>query len=98
MKLCKYYSLDECATRDAVFQKLDKLQSEDKLDYIYIDEDEVIKINDDALTAKEKKALKLFFKENDVLDYADYEEYLEEEEYDEDGDDIDDEDDYEEED
>lgn len=98
MKLCKYYSLDECKTRDIVFQELDRLQTEDKLDYTYIDEDEVIKINDDVLSAKEKKALKTFLKDNDVLDYPDYEEYLEEEEYEDDGDDFDDEDDYEEED
>lgn len=98
MKLCRYYSLDECKTIDAVFEELDRLQAEDKLDYTYIDEDEVIKINDDILIAKEKKALKLFLKENDVLDYPDYEEYLEEEEYDEDGEDFDEDDDFDEED
>lgn len=92
MKLCKYYSLDECKTREEVFEKLDSLQDEEKLDYVYIDEDEVIKMNDNTLTAKEIKSLVNFFKEHDVLDYPDYEEYLEEEEYDDD-EDFDDEDD-----
>jgi hypothetical protein len=82
MKLCKYYSLDECQTRDAVFEELDKLQADEKLDYLYIDDDEVIKISESLLTTKEIKSLKHFLKENDVLEYTDYEEYLEEEEYD----------------
>ena len=81
MKLCKYYSLDECQTRDDVFEELDRLQDEEKLDYTYIDEDEIIKINESILSAKETKALASFLKDNDVLDYPDYEEYSEEEEY-----------------
>jgi hypothetical protein len=92
MKLCKYYSLDECKTRDEVFEELDRLQDDEKLDYTYIDEDEVIKINESILSAKETKALVTFLKENDVLDYPDYEEYSEEEEYG-DEDDFEDEDD-----
>jgi hypothetical protein len=84
MKLCKYYSLDECKSRDSVFEELDRLQEEEKVDYIYIDEDEVIKISDHILTAKEVKLLVNFLKDNDVLEYPDYEEYLEEEEYDDD--------------
>lgn len=92
MKLCKYYSLDECKTRDEVFEELDRLQDDEKLDYTYIDEDEVIKINESILSAKETKSLVAFLKDNDVLDYPDYEEYSEEEEYD-DEDDFDDEDD-----
>ena len=92
MKLCKYYSLDECKTRDEVFEELDRLQDDEKLDYTYIDEDEVIKINESILNTKETKSLAAFLKDNDVLDYPDYEEYSEEEEYD-DEDDFDDEDD-----
>ena len=92
MKLCKYYSLDECKNRDEVFEELDRLQDDEKLDYTYIDEDEVIKINESILSAKETKSLVGFLKDNDVLDYPDYEEYSEEEEYD-DEDDFDDEDD-----
>lgn len=92
MKLCKYYSLDECTLRDAVFQELDRLQDEEKLDYVYIDEDEIVKIIDSALTTKETKSLVLFLKEHDVLDYPDYEEYSEEEEYDDEEDDFDDDD------
>lgn len=98
MKMCKYYSIDECKTRDSVFEELDRLQEEEKIDYTYIDDDEVIKISEEVLTTKEKKTLKSFFKENDILDYPEYEEYLEEDEYLEDGDDIDDEDDLEEDD
>ena len=93
MKLCKYYSLDECKMRVEVFEELDRLQEEEKLDYTYIDDDEVIKINEDLLTAKEKKSLTSFLKEMDVLEYPDYEEYFEEEDYDDtDDEDFDDED------
>lgn len=81
MKLCKYYSLDECKTRQTVFDELDKLQDEGKIEYTYLDEDEVIKIVDHVLEQKETKDLSLFLKENDVIDYPDYEEYYEEEEY-----------------
>ncbi len=91
MKLCKYYSLDECKTRQKVFDELDRLQDDGKIEYNYIDDDEVIKISDTGLEKKELKDLLSFLKEGDVIEYPDYEEYYEEEEYVDDEDQDDDE-------
>jgi ABC-type microcin C transport system duplicated ATPase subunit YejF len=74
MKLCKYYSLDECKKLDLVLDKLDSLQDDSKIEYILISDDEVIKIKSNELSLKERKELVSFFKENDVIDYPDYEE------------------------
>jgi hypothetical protein len=81
MKLCKYYSLDECKTRHGVFEELDRLQDDGKIEYSYFDDDEVIKVVDTGLNKKELKELTVFLRENDVVDYPDYEEYYEEEEF-----------------
>ena len=81
MKLCKYYSLDECKNRNKVFEELDKLQDDGKVEYTYIDDDEVIKIVNTGLEKKELKELLNFLRDADVIEYPDYEEYLEEEEY-----------------
>jgi len=91
MKLCKYYSLDECKTRHGVFEELDRLQDDGKIEYSYQDDDEVIIIQDTGLEKKEMKDLVGFLKDNDVIEYPDYEEFYEEEEY-SDEDDLDDED------
>ena len=75
MKLCKYYSLDECKTRNLVFKLLDELQNDSKIDYILIPDDDIIKIKNVGLNLKERKELVYFFRDNDVIDYPDYEEY-----------------------
>ncbi len=84
MKLCKYYSLDECYERDLVFEELDSLQDDAKIEYTYIKDDDVIKIKNTGLSAKEAKDLVSFFKDNDVIDYSDYEEYEDDEDYEDD--------------
>lgn len=84
MKLCKYYSLDECKSRQSVFDELDRLQEDGKIEYEYLDDDEVIRIQDTGLEKKEVKELAAFLRENDVVEYPDYEEFYEEEEYSED--------------
>lgn len=94
MKLCKYYSLDECYSRDDVLNQLENLLSDSKIEYTLFEEDDVIKIKDIGLSSKEKKDLLSFFKENDVIEYPDYEEYYEEDEYEEDDDSEEDEYDY----
>ena len=93
MKICKYYSLDECHRVSDIINKLDTLQDDSKVEYLYIKDDEMIKLKNLCLSLKEKKELLSFFKENDVIDDPDYEEYYEEDEMDEDDED-DDEDDY----
>lgn len=95
MKLCKYYSLDECYNQELILDELDILQSDSKIEYYFFDKDEVIKIRNVGMNAKEVKELLLFFKDNDVLDYPDYEELDSDDyEYDEEEDDDYEEDDY----
>ena len=77
----KYYSLDECANKDQVFEKFESLYEDGKIAWDEV-EDDVIKIKDLGLTVKEKKELAKFLEENDVLEYNDYDE--EEDEEDED--------------
>lgn len=90
MKLCKYYSLDECHSTSDVLDRLDDLQNDSKIEYVYIQDDDIVKLKNIGLSLKEKKDLLIFFKENDVIDDPDYEEYYEDE--DEDDEDEDDED------
>jgi hypothetical protein len=70
-KLGKYYNLDECLDKDLVFEKLDYLQGEAKIEFEEV-EDNIIKIADTGLFVKEKKELLNFFKDNDVLEDLDY--------------------------
>lgn len=77
MKLCKYYSLDECKNKESVLIKLDDLQNDSKVEFTYFDDDDVIKIKSIGLTLKEKKDMISYFRDNDIIDYPDYEEYYE---------------------
>lgn len=85
--LSKYYSLDECTTKDLVYTHLDDLENEGKVSFTIIDIDEVIKLSDNGLTQKEAKDLAKFFNDNDVIEYDDYQpngyEYYEDDEDDE---------------
>lgn len=72
--LSKYYSLDECYTRDSVFDYLEDLQNEELICYEILDSD-IIKVRDIGLSEKQTKDIISFFEENDVIDYPDYEEY-----------------------
>ena len=89
--LVKYYSLDECYEQDKIYERLDQLSEDAKLDYETVDED-IIRIKDKGLSLREKKELVKLFAENDVIEYED----LDEEELDEDEFEDDDEDDEEE--
>ena len=80
MKICKYYSLDECQNIDLVIEKLNSLQDDSKIEYLFLEDDEVIKIKNLGLSLKEKKEIISFFRDNDIIDYPDYEEFYEEEE------------------
>jgi len=90
MKLCKYYSLDECKNITQVLKKLKSLQDDARIEYYIIDSD-VLKIRDIGLTVKDKKDIIQFFFENDLVDYPDYEEDI----YEEDDEDEEEEDEYE---
>lgn len=94
MKLCKYYSLDECHDKDLIFERLNDLENDVKIEFYFFKSDDVIKIKNTGLNLKEKKDLVIFFRDNDVIEYPDYEEYDEEDDYDDDDYD-DDDDDYE---
>lgn len=94
MKLCKYYSLDECHEKDLIFDKLNELENDAKIEFSFFKSDEVIKLKNTGLNLKEKKDLVIFFKDNDVIEYPDYEEYYDDEDIDEDEDDDDEDYDY----
>lgn len=84
MKICKYYSMDECSNTELVIKKLDDLQDDSKIEYFLFEDDDVFKIKSIGLSAKEKKDILSFFRENDVIDYPDYEEYYDDDEEDDD--------------
>jgi hypothetical protein len=84
MKLCKYYSLDECQKSEIIFEKLNELQDDAKIEYTFIKSDDIIKLKNIGLNLKEKKDLLIFLKDNDVIDYPDYEEFYEDDEFEED--------------
>ena len=91
--LAKYYSLDECFEQDKIYDRLDQLSDDRKLDYEIIDDD-LIKIKDKGLSLREKKELVKLFEENDVIEHEDIDdEELDEDEF-EDDDDDDDEEEY----
>lgn len=88
--LAKYYSLDECYEQDKVYEKLDQLCEDAKLDYETVDED-VIRIKDKGLSSREKKELLKLFEENDVIEYEDLDDDYGDDDDDDDKDDDDDE-------
>jgi len=82
MKSTKFYSLDECLNQNKVFEKLDKLADDRKIDYEFVETD-LIKLKDLSLTSKEYKDLSQFLHDNDVLEDLDFEEEDDEDDYDE---------------
>jgi hypothetical protein len=87
MKLSKFYNLDECSNREEVFEKLDKLQKDSKIEWNLV-ENEIIKIEDTGLLIKEVKDLVNFLKEMDVIEEIYYEENEDDEDFDSDEDDL----------
>lgn len=71
--LSKFYSLDECYSKDKVFDHLENLQNDEMILFEIIDQ-EVIKIRDIGLSEKDIKDLVIFFEENDVIEYSDLDE------------------------
>lgn len=70
--LSKYYSLDECYSKDQVLDYLDDLQNEELIYFEIIDKD-IVKIKDIGLSEKQIKELTTFLDDNDVIDYPDFE-------------------------
>lgn len=70
--LSKYYSLDECYSKDSVFDYLEDLQNEELIVFEIVDK-EIIKIKDIGLSEKQIKELVNFLDDNDVIDYSDFE-------------------------
>jgi hypothetical protein len=89
MKLHKYYSIDECNNEETLFQKLETLQSEGKIEFERVDR-LTIKISDLDLTTSEEKKLVEFFESLDLYheivdeDDEDDEYYTEYDEFDDD--------------
>lgn len=82
MKLKKFYSIDECSNEDLLFEKLDQLQDDGKIEYEYED-NWSIKLVDVELTPTDEKDLINLFEKLDVYPNLDKEEAdLEEESYD----------------
>ena len=79
--LGKYYSLDECGNVKVVLDKLQQMQDDGKIYFSNLDQD-VLKIKDSDLTAKETKELVSFFEKNDVIEYLDYEDIYGDDEFD----------------
>lgn len=78
MKLHKYYSIDECNNEETLFQKLETLQGEGKIEFERVDR-LTIKISDLDLTTSEEKKLVEFFESLDL-----YHEIVDEDEEDDD--------------
>lgn len=87
MKLYKYYSIEECHDQDELFNILNELQDDEKIDYELIRSSisgDVIKITDLDLTAQETKKLISDLNKLDIVEFPDYDydPYLEEELFD----------------
>ena len=68
--LKSHYSYDECGNQKSLFEKLDNLKQEGKIDYENEDK-YIFKINDIDLTEEEIIGLNKFFDSLDVFPYMD---------------------------
>ena len=89
MKVFNYYSIDECKDRKKLFEKLDRLRDDGKIEY-EMDGRDLFKIDDLDLEESDIEDLNEFFDNQDIFPYIEYDD---EEESDEDYG-YDDEDDY----
>lgn len=78
-KLFNYYSFDECSDEQKLFEKLDELTNQEKIEYSEQD-NYLIKIKDIELDDDEIEDLCEFLDKNNIYPYLGYEE--EEEDYD----------------
>lgn len=60
MKLNKYYSIDECKDEEVLFNKLDKLKEEGKIEYQKNDKWSIKVTDIDLSTKEEEDIIKLF--------------------------------------
>ena len=67
MKLHKYYSIDECNNEEALFEKLETLQNDGKIEFEILDR-WTLKIKDLDLTTYDEKKLLEFFQEIELYD------------------------------
>lgn len=67
MKLHKYYSIDECNNEEALFEKLETLQNDGKIEFELLDQ-WTLKIKDLDLTSNEEKKLIEFLDSMDLYD------------------------------
>ena len=80
MKLFNYYSIDECKDRKKLFEKLDRLRDDGKIEY-EMDGRDLFKIDDLDLEESDIEDLNEFFDNQDIFPYLEYDD---EEESDED--------------
>ena len=73
-KLFNYYSLDECPNTEKLFEKLDHLMDDGKINY-KVKEKDVFSIEDLELTDDEINKLCRDFDDMEVYAYPDYEDY-----------------------
>ena len=67
MKLHKYYSIDECNNEEALFEKLESLKNDGKIEYEKLD-NWTLKIKDIDLTNNEEKRLVEFLEQINLYD------------------------------
>lgn len=72
MELFKYYNIDECLDKDKLFQKLDSLVNDGKIDYDL--DGQILKIEDLDLEEFDIEALVKLFDKLDVFTYTEYDE------------------------
>lgn len=80
MKLFNYYNVDECKDRKKVFEKLDQLRDDGKIEY-EMDGRDIFKIDDLDLEEIDIEELNDMFDSEDVFPYLDNEEEDEGEDY-----------------
>jgi len=87
MKLFNYYSIDECNNRKKIFEKLDELRDEGKIEY-EMDGRDLFRIEDLDLEEDDIENLNKLFDSEDVFPYLenedeekdDFDDYYEESE------------------
>ena len=72
MELFKYYNIDECLDKDKLFQKLDSLVNDGKIDYDL--DGQILKIEDLDLEEFDIEVLVKLFDKLDVFTYTEYDE------------------------
>ena len=72
MEEVKYYNLLECLEIDIIFEYLDDLTLEGKIEYVYDDVESVVKITDYELSDREVSEMSKKFEEYDVIEDKDY--------------------------